>query len=138
MFRHVELPTAIPASILLIELDPDTAEMYNVGLSLEGFRSYVATDEEQTIALLRTHRPEAVVADLGARAVVWKLVDAVRMEGSTRALPLVLLTECVDPRTSRLAAELGCAALLLKPCNPDDLASVLREVAAPIHTTRSV
>ena len=37
MFRHVELPTAIHAPSLLIELDADTAEMYNVGLSLEGF-----------------------------------------------------------------------------------------------------
>ncbi len=71
MFRHVELPTAIHAPSLLIELDADTAEMYNVGLSLEGFGPYVATDE---------------------------------------------LIECVDPRTRRMAAELGCAALRLKPC----------------------
>jgi two-component system, chemotaxis family, chemotaxis protein CheY len=138
MYSHPGLPTANPGSILLIELDPDTAEMYDVGLSLEGFRPYVATDEEQTIELLRTHRPEAVVADLGSRAVVWKLVDAVRMEESTRALPVVLLTECVDPLTSRRAAELGCAALLLKPCVPDYLASVLRKVAAPSYPTRRV
>jgi CheY-like chemotaxis protein len=138
MFRHLELPTANAAAILLIELDPDTAEMYDVGLTLEGFRPYVATDEEQTIELLRTHRPEAVVADLGSWAVVWKLLDAVRMEESTRALPLVLLTECVDPRTQRRAAELGCAALLVKPCVPDYLAAVLRQVAAVSHTTRCV
>ena len=138
MFRHPVLPTANPASILLIELDPDAAEMYNVGLSLEGFRAYVATDKEQAIELLRTHRPEAVVADLGSRGVVWKLVDAVRMEESTRALPLVLLTEWVDPLTRRRAAELDCAALLWKPCLPDHLASVLRQVAAPSHMTRRV
>jgi two-component system chemotaxis response regulator CheY len=138
MFRHVEPSTANPGSILLIELDPDTAEMYNVGLSLEGFRPYVATDEEQTVELLRTQRPEAVVADLGSPAIVWKLVGAVRMEESTRALPLVLLTECVDPLTNRRAAELGCAALLLKPCVPDHLASVLRRVAAPSHMTSRV
>jgi CheY-like chemotaxis protein len=131
MFRHVDLPTANPDTILLIELDPDTAEMYNVGLSLEGFRPYVATDEEQTIELLRTHRPGAVVADLGTKAVVWKLVDAVRMEESMRELPLVLLTEYVDPRTRRRAEDLGCAVLLLKPCIPDQLASVLRQVAVP-------
>lgn len=138
MFPHVEPSTATPGAILLIELDPDTAEMYNVGLSLEGFRPYVATDEVQTIELLRTHRPEAVVADLGSLAAVWKLVDAARMEASTRAVPLVLLTECVDPLTSRRAAELGCAALLVKPCVPDRLASVLRQVAAPSDTTRRV
>jgi CheY-like chemotaxis protein len=130
MFRHPESPTANPASILLIALDPDAAEMYDVGLTLEGFRAYVATDEEQTIELLRTHRPEAVVADVGSWAVVRKLVDAVRMEDSMRALPLVLLIECVDPVMGRRAAELGCAALLLKPCLPDHLASVLRQVAA--------
>jgi hypothetical protein len=32
MFRHPGLPTANPASILLIEPDPDTAEMYDIGL----------------------------------------------------------------------------------------------------------
>ena len=86
MFRHVEVPTAVSSSILLIELDADTAEMYNGGLSLEGFGPYVAADE---------------------------------------------LIECVAPRARRLAAELGCAALLLKRCIPGRPASVARQVAGP-------
>ena len=44
MFRHPESPTANAASILLIALDPDAAEVYDTGLSLEGFRPRAATD----------------------------------------------------------------------------------------------
>jgi CheY-like chemotaxis protein len=135
MFRNAEVPTAVHGPILLIELDPDAADMYNVGLILEGFRPCLATNEQQMRDVLRTQEPLAAVADLGGSGVVWDLIDAVRMERPNRPLPLVLLTGRVDGLTVRRAAELDCAALLLMPCVPDQLASVLRKIAIPSHRT---
>ena len=41
---------------------------------------------------------------------------------------MVLLTGYSSPDIDRQAQELGCAAVLTKPCTPDDLATVLRRV----------
>ena len=55
-------------------------------------------------------------------------MQAVRRNTRGAAIPVVLLTGYSSPDIDRLARELGCAAVLTKPCVPDDLAIVLRRV----------
>ena len=115
-------------SVLLFDSDADTAEMYGVGLELAGFRACLASSDAEARSVLREDRPSAVIADLGtAAAEGWELIQSLRADRSTRDIPVVLLTGRTDPWIGRRAAELGCAALVVKPCLPDTLAEVVRQ-----------
>ena len=117
-----------PRAVLLYDSDTDTAEMYGVGLELAGFRACLANDDVHAFALLQAERPLAVVADVGSAADMgWELIRSLRANSSTRDIPVVVLTGRTDPWIGRRAAELGCAALVVKPCLPDTLAEVVRQ-----------
>lgn len=115
-----------PESILVFDSDADTAEMYGIGLELAGFRACVASSDTEALTVLRREHPAAVIADLGA-GEGWELIQLLRADHSTRDIPVVVLAGTTDARIGRRAAELGCAALLVKPCLPDALAEVVRE-----------
>jgi DNA-binding response OmpR family regulator len=118
----------IPEAVLVFDPDADSAEMYGVGLELAGFRACVTSSDAEALTVLRQERLSAVIADVGiGSAAAWDLIHSVRADRSTRDTPVVVLTERVDPWIGRRAAELGCAALLVKPCLPDTLAAVVRE-----------
>ena len=115
-------------SVLLFDSDADTAEMYGVGLELAGFRARVTRTDAEALSVLRHERPSAVIADLGmAAAEGWEFIQSLRADRSTRDIPVVVLTARTDPWIGRRAAELGCAAVLVKPCLPDALAETVRE-----------
>jgi len=115
-------------SVLLFDSDTDTAEMYGVGLELAGFRACLASSDAEARSVLRQEHLSAVVADLGVAATEgWDLIQSLRADRSTRDIPVLVLTGRVDPWIGRRAAELGCAALLVKPCLPDTLAEAVRE-----------
>jgi DNA-binding response OmpR family regulator len=121
-----------PQAVLLCDSDTDTAEMYGVGLELAGFRAFLAADDVHAFALAQAEHPSAVIADVGPGADTgWELIRSLRANRSTRDIPVVLLTGRTDVWISRRAAELGCAALLVKPCLPDTLAAVVRQ---SLHT----
>ena len=115
-------------SVLLFDSDTDTAEMYGIGLELAGFRARVTSSDTEARSVLRQERPAAVIADVGAGAAeAWELIQLLRADRSTRDIPVVVLAGRTDPWIGRRAAELGCAALLVKPCLPDALAAAVRE-----------
>ena len=117
-----------PESVLLFDSDADTAEMYGVGLELAGFRARITTSDSEARSVLRQERPSAVIADVGAGAAeAWELIRLLRADRATRDIPVVVLAGRTDPWIGRRAAELGCAALLVKPCLPDALAQAVRE-----------
>ena len=119
---------AMPESVLVFDPDADTAEMYGVGLELAGFRPCVANSDAEALTVLRQEHLAAVIADLGsADGEGWELIQSLRADRATRNIPVVVLTGRPDARIGRRAAELGCAALLVKPCLPDALAEVVRE-----------
>ena len=115
-------------SVLLFDPETDSAEMYGVGLELAGFRARITSSDAEARSVLRQERPSAVIADVGAgAAAAWELIQLLRADRSTRDIPVLVLTGRIDPWIGRRAAELGCAALLVKPCLPDALAAAVRE-----------
>ena len=123
-------------TILLLDGDPDTAEMYAVGLRVYGFATVVADGVDDALERIRVNRPDAVVAD--SRAAMnesWRLVTRVKQDPATQDVPVVVLTGRADATIRDGARASQCTALLLKPCLPDALAEVLEAVltGAPLN-----
>jgi two-component system cell cycle response regulator DivK len=125
-------------SVLVVDHDVDTVEMYALGLSLAGYYPLMATDAETATRLSKTHHPSAVVTDLSlAGTGGWDLIQTLRDDPGTRQIPIIVLTGRTDSYITDRAAAAGCVAVLTKPCVPDALAKVLLRLvpSAPTLST---
>jgi DNA-binding response OmpR family regulator len=126
-------PSPKVPKVLLVDGDADTAEMYAVGLRMEGFAAAVANEPAMALEQLKRGFPDAVVVDVtDATREDWQILRWCKdgAGGCGRVLPVILLTG--HPRTAipGSTTELEGAALLLKPCLPETLAHVIRALLA--------
>jgi two-component system, OmpR family, phosphate regulon response regulator PhoB len=114
-------------SVLVLESNADTAEMYAVGLDLAGFQPIVAADVDDAMAHLQRETPNALVAEAhDDGGGVWSLIRTLKTQPATRNVPVIVLTTRTDRTIPQRIDELGCEALLVKPCLPETLSAVLR------------
>jgi DNA-binding response OmpR family regulator len=115
--------------VLLVDDDVDTVEMYAVGLSHAGYRPLTATDAESATRLTKSAHPNAVVTDLQLPGTSgWTFIRDLKNDPATRKIPIILLTGRVDVSMNANARKAGCAAVVTKPCLPEELAKVLDRV----------
>jgi CheY-like chemotaxis protein len=117
--------------VLLVDDDADTLEMYEIALSDAGFFT-VGTRDATSVALqLDAVHPDVVVTDLQLHGTTgWNVMQCLKDHGGAKAIPVVLLTGYSGEEIDQQAQDLGCVAVLTKPCTPDELCVVLRRVLA--------
>ena len=116
-------------TVLIVDDSVDLLDMYAAGLSQAGYRPLTATSAEAAVRTLTIDSPRAVVTDLQLGGVEgWTLIRKLKANPLTRSIPIVVLTGSCDPSVAILGREVGCAAVLIKPCRPDELAAVLRRL----------
>jgi CheY-like chemotaxis protein len=117
--------------ILLVDDDVDTLEMYEVGLSGAGFLPVSTCDAASVRLQVDTVHPDVVVTDLQLRGTTgWNVMRSLKNHDGdgSKAIPIVLLTGYASAEIDQQAHDLGCAAVVTKPCTPDELGAVLRRV----------
>jgi len=115
--------------VLVVDDHDDTRELYTMSLAAFGFEAIAAADCLQAYRRAKESHPDIVVTDLTLRgADGWQLVHDLKREARTRNIPVVLLTGHAAPSLRERAEREGCAAFVVKPCLPDELASELRRV----------
>jgi CheY-like chemotaxis protein len=118
-----------PKTILIVDDSIDILDMYAVGLSQAGYRPLTATTAEAAVRTLKIDPVAVIVTDLHLRgADGWALIADLKADPLTRSIPIVVLTGWPDPSVAAKAHAVGCATVLMKPCLPDDLAHVLRQL----------
>jgi CheY-like chemotaxis protein len=121
----------IPARPLVLIADghADTRELYAIELVRLGFETDTVDDAVNGFDHASMTPPDAIVTEvcLPGRDG-WSLVADLKRNARTRDIPIVVLTGRVEPSVHDRAEHEGCAAVLLKPCLPDQLATVLREL----------
>jgi CheY-like chemotaxis protein len=124
---------AAAPTVLLVDDSADTLEMYAVGLVLAGYAPVTASDHSTALDRVKADHPAAVVTDLqfGAGGDGWDLVEDIKNDPTTRDIPVVLVTGRFDLSTALNAHRVGCAAVLMKPCLPEELTRVLDRLLTP-------
>jgi CheY-like chemotaxis protein len=124
-------PTPDPTmSVLLVDDDQDTLQLYSQFLRYSGLRVWTAGTSRDALSSAREHHPDVVVTDItlpGGDG--WSLCRELRADVGTRACGVIALTGWVhDSQLSARADEAGVDVVLTKPCLPDALLTQIQSV----------
>jgi CheY-like chemotaxis protein len=116
-------------AVLLVDAHDDTRELYTVALKSFGFEAITAADAAQAFGRASHVHPAIIVTEIALpEHDGWSLVRDLKRDGRTRDIPIVILTGYAEPAVRERAGREGCAAFLLKPYLPKELAQVLCEL----------
>jgi CheY-like chemotaxis protein len=115
--------------VLIVASDADAGELYASALAgLAAAQTIWVRDSTTARGLIGRHiRFDAIVMDV-SRPSEWEACEALgRLENTP---PLLVITgwNAPDGRFRRRAFEAGCAAFVLKPCDPGLLADIVARV----------
>jgi signal transduction histidine kinase/CheY-like chemotaxis protein len=116
--------------VLLIEDNGDAREMLRTMLELAGHVVYDAADGVRGLELLNAARPDVGIIDLGLpRMDGYQVAKRIREDPHGRGMLLLAVTGEGTPHAGRWPTEQGFDHHLVKPVDPDQLISLLSEMA---------
>jgi CheY-like chemotaxis protein len=111
------------ARILLVEDDPDVAELYRFGLSQRGYEVTVARDGQEGLELAMALVPDLVLLDFRLPKLTgFQVLQHLRARPQTRHVPVVILSNYDAEELQQQGFELGAMEWLMKvKTSPSDL-----------------
>ena len=123
--------------VLLVDGHDDTLALYAIALSALGFNVTAAEDGTEAFRRACQLHPDIIVTELTLRhASAWDLLGQLKRDPRTHHVPVAILTGDTRAMTHARAVREGSAALLVKPCHPDQLVIELRDLVEDLvfHT----
>jgi hypothetical protein len=116
--------------LLVIEDDPETAEVERSILALEGFEIDVARDGAEAVARLAATRYDGIVLDAHLPGIDgYQVAARIRELPRNRRTPIVMVTASGEPDARQRGFDLGVVAFLAKPFKPATLRSLIATLA---------
>lgn len=116
-------------TVLVIEDNDDSREIYRSILEHHGFRVVLATTGEDGVAAARRERPDIIVMDLQLPEMDG--VSATRLlksDPETAAIPVLVITVHAQADDLAGAHAAGCDEYIVKPADPSAVAARLAEM----------
>jgi DNA-binding response OmpR family regulator len=127
--------------IVIVEDDPNIADLVELYLRRDGFRVYQAADGEAALRVVRDRQPKLIVLDLGLPGHIDGL-EVCRQIRATSDVPIIMLTARDDEVDRVLGLEMGADDYVTKPFSPRELAArvkaILRRAEGPRSAPASV
>ncbi|MEH1860919.1 MAG: response regulator [Nostoc sp.] len=112
--------------LLIIEDDDKFARILLDMARQQGFKTIVALQSKQGLALAKQFKPNAIMLDIHMPEMDgWTVLDRLKHKPDTRHIPVHILS--VDERQQR-GLQLGAITYLQKPVSPEALTQVLTEI----------
>src|SRR5215204_6713712 len=122
--------------VLAINNDQAVLALFRDLLEDEGYRVTTQTYVDRDLAGIKAQRPDLIVLDYmwATEDASWSLLQMLRMDPSTVAIPIVLCTGAVHEvkALEEHLVSMG-VTVVLKPFNIDQLVDAIRERLAPEH-----
>jgi len=120
---HLHLRAAMQATILFIEDNPDTLQLYQRYLAGTGYRFASAATDAKIASALEEIVPHTIVLDVMLSGMDgWEVLGRLRTHPRTQDVPVVM---CSILPLEQLARNLGAAAFLQKPVSREALLAAL-------------
>jgi DNA-binding response OmpR family regulator len=112
--------------ILVVDDEPKITQLVRDYLEHAGFQVLTAADGAMALHMIRAHKPDLVVLDLGLPQMDGlDVTREVRKAGNT---PIIMLTARVDESDKLVGLELGADDYITKPFSPKELVARVRAV----------
>ena len=127
---------AVPAGegtrVLLVEDNPDSRDMLQAILKLDGFQVAVAEDGQQGLDAILAETPDVALINIGLPGIDgYEVARQVRKQLSNSEVHLVALTGYGQAKDREAVFQAGFDQHLVKPVDPEDLARVLSTPRKP-------
>lgn len=114
--------------ILVVDDEPAWLESVTHVLQRQGYQVKAAQSATEALALLVKCRPDLIVSDLRMPDMNgFDLLDKIRHLPKVSSTPVVFFSAIDDFHAKQVARDLGATACLLKPCDENDVFSVLKQ-----------
>jgi two-component system phosphate regulon response regulator PhoB len=124
------------STILLVDDYPDAVDVLALYLTGLGFDVITAHDGERALSEARRARPDLIVMDLEMPVLSgYEVAARLREEAETRGIPLIAATGHSHARQLEDAVKAGFDAVIVKPCDPDELVTQIRRLLELRHRT---
>jgi len=103
--------------VLVVDDDPDKADMLETALRMEGYEVHTATNGREALLAMESFQPDLVVSDVMMPEVNgYELARQIRENPRTRYIPIILQSAArIDPKDVRLGAEMGALGFITDP-----------------------
>ena len=106
-------------SVLVIEDDQDTRDLYVTLLKISGFTVQTARTGMEGFTRACEWRPGVILTDLGLPTIDgWEVVRRLKADARTTDIPVIVVTGRTTSELDEMASTFG-TRVLLKPCPPD-------------------
>lgn len=124
---RLHLQAGAQPTVLFIEDNPDTLQLYRRYLAGTGYRFMGAATDEQIVHALAEATPQVIVLDVMLSGMDgWEALGRLRAHPRTQGIPVVM---CSILPLEQLALHLGAAAFLQKPVSREALLETLDQQA---------
>lgn len=114
--------------VLIIEDSMELAEIIKVVVERMSLVPIHATHGAKAIDFILEQNPNLILLDLALPDMRgWRILDAVK-DGGTFNTPVVVITASGDAANRLMGKLRGVAAYLIKPCTPEEVEDIIREV----------
>jgi CheY-like chemotaxis protein len=124
--------------VLVVDSDADTREMLRMCLDRCGIEATEAANAPEALAKVSESLPHAVLLDMALPGIDgYDLCRMLRERPDTHRTPIIAVTGYAFPADIQRAREVGCNAVLVKPCAPQHVLLELQRLLAS-HLTSPV
>jgi two-component system cell cycle response regulator DivK len=118
---------ALPPLVLVVDDVAHGREIFAEYLEFRGFRVATAADGQEAIDQAFELHPDVILMDLSLPKVDgWEATRRLKADDRTRDIPIIALTAHALAAAHDKAMEVGCDAVVTKPCLPKDLEQEVR------------
>jgi CheY-like chemotaxis protein len=121
-----------PASILVVDDDPEIVTMLSTRLGKRGFKITTAEDGKKAIELAKRDKPDLVLLDVMMPGKSgWEVARALKQDPVTQHVKIVMVT-AIGEKTNEITAPIyGADAHIDKPFEFEQLERVINDLLKP-------
>jgi DNA-binding response OmpR family regulator len=117
--------------ILVVDDEPDVVRMLQVVLGRRGHDVVSAPSGLEGLVMAQGERPDLVLLDIMMEGMDgWETLKLLKLEESTRDIPVVMLSARVEPRDKIRGLQEGAVDYITKPFSVKELAETIEAVLA--------
>jgi len=117
------------ARVLVVEDEPDVAEMLRYNLGKEGYDVRVANNGTDALRQVKEVRPDVILLDIMVPQLNgWEICRRLKQDRETQAIPVIMVTGRVEEGDKVLGFEMGADDYVTKPFSPRELVARVRAV----------